>query len=165
MNDKINELWLKAYQPVEAAWAGLSAKDQRALLVLAIVVLPLLFISLFWWPSFSAKKEASAQYSQNAALLSRLQVAAPQLRQNTGVGSKPSLAELPSRVQQLAQAQSLTVTKVEPDNTGITVNMTGVVMVSLVRFLEQCKQQGMQVDELIISKDGESFQAKFRILV
>lgn len=164
MNAKMNELWQKAYQPIESAWQSLSAKDQRALLLLVIVVLPLLLLALFWWPSFSAKQEASAQYSQNAGLLSKLQAAAPQLRQNAGVGNKPTLAELPSRVQQLAQTQSLTVAKVEPDNTGVTVSMTGVVMVSLVRFLEQCQQQGMLVEELIISKDGESFQAKFRIV-
>lgn len=164
MNAKMNELWQKAYQPMQAAWQGLSAKDQRALMLLVIVVFPLLLLALFWWPSFSAKQDANAQYSQNAGLLSKLQAAAPQLRQNVAVGNKPTLAELPSRVQQLAQTHSLKITKVEPDNTGMTVNMTGVVMVGLVRFLEQCQQQGMQVDELIISKDGESFQAKFRII-
>jgi type II secretory pathway component PulM len=164
MSAKLSALWLKAYQPMQSAWAGLSAKDQRALLVLVIVVLPLLLISLFWWPSFAAKSAASAQYSQNSALLSRLQAAAPQLRQSAAMGTKPSLAELPSRAQQLAQAQSLSVSKVEPDNTGITVTLTGVIMVNLVRFLEQCQQQGMKVDELIISKDGESFQAKLRII-
>ncbi len=162
MSPKINELWQKVKSPAVTAWQGLSARDQRALTLLCVVLMPLLLIALFWWPSFDARQMAMQQYSQQTALLSTLQQEAPRLRQSATQAAKPSLAEMPSRLQQLAQAQSLTITKVEPDNTGVTLNMNSVILVSLVRFLDQCKQQGIQAEEVLISKDGESFQVKLR---
>lgn len=144
-------------------WQGLGDKDRRALTLLAVIGIPLLLIAGLLLPAQQARQQAEAERDSAQALVSWIRDEAPRLQGMSS--SRVSPAELPTRVQALAAAQSLTLERLEADPAGLRVAINNARLTSVVTFLQLCRSQGIKVIEAQIVRDagGSGNQVRLRL--
>lgn len=153
----------KVADPLQATWEGLSEKDQRALSLLTLFGLPVLLIWGLWMPSLHARSEAESERIDAMSLLTLIRNEAPALRGVSGI--KMTLADLPQQLQAQAQADGLSVTRIETDATGVRMTLTNTRLTSVTTFLQNCRNKGIRVVDAQFSRDGATNQVKILLNV
>src|SRR5574343_115306 len=106
--------WLEALPP----------RDRRALLLLAVVVLPLGLYQGVWHPARKAVNEAHDALA--AAEQTRTRMDALAASGITAQATKPAASQMPELIQQLAQGDGVSIGRLEATAEGVKVSIAEV---------------------------------------
>jgi type II secretory pathway component PulM len=148
---------------IDGLWTGLSAKDQRALSVLALLAIPAVLVWGLWLPAQHAHTLALAERNDQLELVEWLRVEAPALQGLAGV--KMSAEDLPQQAQTIAQTQGLSVARIETDASGVRVTLTNTRLTSVATFMQTCRSKGIRIVDAQISREGSTNQVKVLLSV
>lgn len=147
--------------PLQDYWQGMPEKDRRALSYLAIVLVPVLVIWGGIVPAKQALSSAQLERQEAVALATSIRNEGPRLR--GGSSERVPAQELAQRVQALAASQTITLDKLESDPAGVRIAINGASVTQLTLFLQQCRAQGVKVNEVVITHSGENSQVRVRL--
>lgn len=133
--------------------ASLPERDRRALLLLAVFLLPLAFYLAVWHPARAAVQNAAEALEQAQQLHGQMSTLA-----SSGVVSRtpgPTASQLPVVLQQLAQSDNVNVGRLEVTAEGVKISIPEISLIGLTRFLQDCQHRGMNPSEADIHRLGE----------
>ncbi|ADU64820.1 General secretion pathway M protein [Desulfurispirillum indicum S5] len=147
-----------AFNSAIVAWHRLSRNDQRALLLLAVVVVVAILYLGLWLPSQRGLEEARRQHAVQVELLewmhaNRHVVEGLAPRSNGGEASTESLLRLVSEV---ARAQDIALRRFEPDGTtGLRVWLEGVPFHAFAGWVEKLQvEHRITVSQVAVDSAG-----------
>ncbi|MFA9204092.1 MAG: type II secretion system protein GspM [Flavobacteriales bacterium] len=135
-------------QPLQQALDRLPSRDRKALLLLSVFVLLLLF-GLGLWSTHRAAQNATQAATDARELLVWMRAQAPNIRQ--GGAAQPLLTEL---VQQSAAQQGLILTQ-NGDDQSLQVATKHDSFAVLGSWLSRLAEQGVQIRQLDIRQESD----------
>ena len=142
-------------------WQALPDKDRRALSILLGVVLPAAVIGAWWQPAREAARLAGEERVEAERVLAWVEGQAPLVSAHP-VSGKTTMAELPARLQQLAQQQGIVLDRVEADPQGVRAQASQVSLTALSALQIACRAQGIRLLEVRLVRTSSGSDLKLR---
>jgi general secretion pathway protein M len=137
-------------------WQGLPERDRKALALLGLFFVAVLFYSLLWLPVSHWRVNAWADYQRQQELHVYIQDNAASARQSRGrAGERLNPQQLQGVVTASAQKNGLALERFDNEaGGGLLVTLSQVPFTSLVRWLGQLQAQGVVLVEANLDGKG-----------
>ena len=135
-------------------WQRISAREQRLLLAMVVVLLIFAGYSLIWQPSRLRLESAERHYQQQLGLRTQLQHAQPRIIV-AGATDQP----LSLRVSEGASAAGLDIHQMDSDNEFLRLTISGSPE-ALLQWLDSVERGGVALQSLTLEKRDSVLQAR-----
>ncbi|GGF62548.1 type II secretion system protein GspM [Alteromonas lipolytica] len=148
-------------------FAALTEREQRLVILSALVVL----VGLFYWGLWAPLNQSIAQQTQllqsNKKLVTWVEeqgLKAAQLRRNSAAPARVS-GSLPQLVTSTSSKHSLSISRMQPQGDEIQVWIDEAPFNSLVGWLDELENRGIVIDQLDVAEANDPGMIKVRRLV
>ena len=151
---------------VKTWWQGLQLREQRLVIALSIAVLVIALYSLVWQPLNDSVESKTKRLESRQALLTWVNDNTARYKQlQSATGQKPSTGSLSSIINRTANAQQLTITRMQPQGEELQVWLDSAPFTQLLFWLEHLANvEGLQVDAIDLAKGDTSGEVRVRRL-
>jgi len=161
----VNLAWI---EPWKKRWQALGAREQRALSVLAVFLVPVLLYLLVWTPVESGLARSRARLSTVQGQLAQVREQAALV---AGLRAQPrseAPADAASAVQEAAAANGLReqVKRVDADNaSSVRVQLEAAPFPALMSLLVELQQKGLRAESATIERNAKPGTVNARLLL
>lgn len=157
----LQQSWRDATAPWRQRWLLLAPRDQRVLLLLAVVILAVVLFYGVWQPSHRAALKMQQQFEQNRLLVSELARQGPR-----AAGPVTSGASLLSVVSESAAAAGLSFSRTEPEGDAqLRLWVERTDFNQLAAWLAALSAQGVRVQEVQVDKQADGQGVSGRLVL
>lgn len=151
---------------VKTWWQGLQLREQRLVIALSIAVLVIALYSIVWQPLSDSVESKTKRLESRQALLTWVNDNTARYKQlQSATGQKPSTGSLSSIINRTANAQQLTITRMQPQGEELQVWLDSAPFTQLLFWLEHLANvEGLQVDAIDLAKGDTSGEVRVRRL-
>lgn len=144
-------------------WLQLEPRHQQAALLGACVLVPLLTVAGWWYPSLAAKQAAAASRVEAERVLSWVESQAGKI-QSIPTTTRVRSADLPARLQAIGQQLGIVLGRLESEGSGVRTSASHVSVGMMMLLLENCQRQGINISDLSLEReaDGNGFLIRLR---
>ncbi|MBL54295.1 MAG: type II secretion system protein M [Aestuariibacter sp.] len=148
-------------------YAALTEREQRLVMLSAIVVLIGLFYWGIWAPLNQGIDQQTKQLSNNQKLLSWVeeQSARAAILRRSQSGNRTFNGSLQQAVTSSSNQFSLVISRMQPQNDNLQVWIDEAVFNDLLAWLDHLESRGVQIDQLDVTEADASGMIKVRRLV
>ena len=151
---------------VKTWWQGLQLREQRLVIALTIAALIIALYSLIWQPLSDSVESKTKRLESRQALLTWVSDNTARYKQlQSATGQKPSTGSLSSIINRTANAQQLTITRMQPQGEELQVWLDSAPFTQLLFWLEHLANvEGLQVDAIDLAKGDTPGEVRVRRL-